>query len=430
MRRVKRAISRLLKPQSILQHLTTLVAVFIVASGCRTTAKGSESTELNNSLRDELALAAMPVSRLEATPRTLHTSIWTGEAMMVWGGIVDTKIESAESAGGIFYPETNHWYRIQRTERGSRYYHTSVWGGDMMIAWGGVNAATRDTVATGFRISPQEDVWREVTVKDAPSARSGHSAVWTGNEMLVWGGASSDSNYLADGGTYDPVEDVWKKVNAEGAPIPRAYHTAIWTGDKMLVWGGGDQDKWLSSGGVYAPDTKTWTPTAETGAPTPRISHTAVWTGEKMIVWGGRSGEDQLLSDGAIFDPTANTWEPLPKAPAALRSRELHTAIWTGEEMVIWGGRHEQKILGDGAAYNPKTGTWRLIKGKGKVSARCEHTAVWTGKEMLIFGGKGPGNKLITNTNHLGFRLPIQVSPDVQKKIQKPEEHLVNADLE
>ena len=394
--------------------------------GCRTTGKDSNS----KAVREDIVVNAMPVSRLEATPRSLHSSVWTGESMLVWGGLVNQEKENSATAGGIFYPETNHWYSIQRAEKGSRYYHTTVWSGDMLIAWGGVDAGTRDALGSGFRFNPSEEGWREVATKDAPSARSGHSAVWTGSQMLVWGGTNADNNYVADGGLYDPMEDVWAKVATEGAPSPRGYHSALWTGKSMLVWGGGDQDKWLNTGGIYNAETKKWTPTSETGAPAARISHTAIWTGQKMIVWGGRSGEDQLLNDGAIFDPETNTWEALPAAPSTLRSRELHTAVWTGEEMIIWGGRHEEKILGDGAAYNPKTQTWRILKGKGRITARCEHTAVWTGKEMLIFGGKGPDNKLITKNNMLGFRVPIQISPELQPSKEKAEEQLVHADVE
>ena len=39
----------------------------------------------------------------------------------------------------------------------------------------------------------------------SPSKRSLHTAVWTGNVMVVWGGVPA----LNTGGRYDPVTNVW-----------------------------------------------------------------------------------------------------------------------------------------------------------------------------------------------------------------------------
>ena len=33
-----------------------------------------------------------------------------------------------------------------------------------------------------------DDTWTATTTDNAPSARDGHTAVWTGSEMIVWGG--------------------------------------------------------------------------------------------------------------------------------------------------------------------------------------------------------------------------------------------------
>src|SRR5437870_3030856 len=36
-----------------------------------------------------------------------------------------------------------------------------------------------------------DDTWTATSTTNAPTARSGHTAVWTGSEMIVWGGATS-----------------------------------------------------------------------------------------------------------------------------------------------------------------------------------------------------------------------------------------------
>jgi hypothetical protein len=108
--------------------------------------------------------------------------------------------------------------------------------------------------------------------------------------MIVWGGADSDLNDLDTGGRYNPSTDSWVATNLNNAPSRRDSHTAVWTGDEMIVWGG----VWLTSppidfntGGRYDPSTDSWTATGTMNVPHARDSHTAVWTGDKMIIWGG-----------------------------------------------------------------------------------------------------------------------------------------------
>jgi hypothetical protein len=122
--------------------------------------------------------------------------------------------------------------------------------------------------------------------------------------MIVWGGAS-ESGVLGDGAIYDPATDSWSAMEPEGAPSPRSLHTAVWTGQEMIVWGGGSH-LGLNDGGHYDPVGDTWTPTAASGAPSARYAHSAIWTGEEMIVWGGLQpfgddGDMAPLADGKRY---------------------------------------------------------------------------------------------------------------------------------
>ena len=78
------------------------------------------------------------------------------------------------------------------------------------------------------------DQWGATSTSNAPSARYLHTAVWTGSEMIVWGG-----NYATNtGGRYNPSTDSWTATSLTNAPSARADHTAVWTGSEMIVWGG------------------------------------------------------------------------------------------------------------------------------------------------------------------------------------------------
>src|SRR6267154_2085882 len=107
---------------------------------------------------------------------------------------------------------------------------------------------------------------------------------------IVWGGigCSYGNCYLNTGGRYNPSTDTWTATGTTNAPIGRDFHTAVWTGSEMIVWGGeGDNFISLNTGGRYNPGTNSWTATSTTNAPVARQDHTAVWTGAEMIVWGG-----------------------------------------------------------------------------------------------------------------------------------------------
>jgi hypothetical protein len=54
--------------------------------------------------------------------------------------------------------------------------------------------------------------------------------------MIVWGGLRGMN--LNDGGGYDPAVNAWRALGLTGAPIGRDYYTAVWTGREMIIWGG------------------------------------------------------------------------------------------------------------------------------------------------------------------------------------------------
>src|SRR5438874_1174517 len=126
------------------------------------------------------------------------------------------------------------------------------------------------------------DVWAATSTVNAPIARHAHTAVWTGSEMIVWGGEAT-SGYLNSGSRYNPTTDSWTATSTSGVPAARSQHTAVWTGNEMIVWGGvGDGATYVNTGGRYNPSTNTWTALSTTNAPAGRFRHTAVWTGTEM----------------------------------------------------------------------------------------------------------------------------------------------------
>jgi N-acetylneuraminic acid mutarotase len=263
--------------------------------------------------------------------------------------------------------------------------HTAVWTGSEMIVWGGYDGS--DRLNSGARYDAQTDTWTPVSTVDAPSARESHTAVWTGSEMIVWGGYNG-SDYLNTGGRYDPDSDTWTAITTVDAPTGRHRHTAVWTGSEMIVWGGAIPAA-QRDGGRYDPAMDTWAATSLTAAPVAREMHTAVWTGSEMIVWGGSYGAT-ARDDGARYDPDTDAWSAVT-ATGAPAARSIHTAVWTGSEMLLWGGYSNiDGYQNTGGRYDPSTDTWLDISTTDAPTGRWIHTAVWTGSEMWIWGGADP----------------------------------------
>jgi hypothetical protein len=99
-----------------------------------------------------------------------------------------------------------------------------------------------------------EDNWNATTTTGAPAARGRHTAVWTGSEMIVWGGVDNAGDRVKSGGRYNPSTDSWIATTTIGAPDGRSSHTAVWSGTEMIVWGGFDSSSGsLNTGGRYSP---------------------------------------------------------------------------------------------------------------------------------------------------------------------------------
>src|SRR5438132_1524869 len=262
----------------------------------------------------------------------------------------------------------------------ARVDQTAVWTGSEMIVWGGGYDTSGHRFNTGAKYNPTIDSWTATSTTNAPVGRNGHTAVWTGSEMIVWGGNESGVSTVNSGGRYDPNTNSWSATSTANAPAARIYHSAVWTGSEMIVWGGSDLSaNYKNTGARYNPSTDTCTAISTTNAPTARIGHTAIWAGSEMIVCGGADAFNTFVNIGGRYNPNTNSWTAISNSNAPT-ARAGHTAIWTGSEMIVWGGDSvtggDTSIFNTGGRYNPITDTWTAISTTNAPAARSSHTAV------------------------------------------------------
>jgi hypothetical protein len=263
---------------------------------------------------------------------------------------------------------------------------SAVWTGTQVLVWGGNNGST--DYGNGAAYDPAADKWSPIKDAGAPADRGGPARAWTGSEMVVWGGhAVPGFAPVPGGGRYDPKKDAWTTM-ATGGPVTWESSSA-WTGTKLIVWGGNTTSAETGSqqGGRYDAAGNTWQGITTTSAPSARNYAAAVWASDvgRFLVWGGRPGP---AGDGAAYDPVGDAWSPIEPNGAPI-ARYGATALWTGIDMVVWGGLAsvDGTCTDSGALYRPSTKSWKAMATASAPSPRYSAAAAWTGTSVLVWGG-------------------------------------------
>ena len=275
------------------------------------------------------------------------------------------------------------WQQLPKSPLRARAGAAAVWTGTELVVWGGTDH--KRFFSDGAAYDPDTSRWRTLA-KSPLGARTVPSAVWTGRVVLVWGGAKSGHEVFGDGAAYNPRTDSWRLLPP--GPDARYSHTATWTGDRMIVWGG-TPDKLtapLSDGASYDPAGDAWTTVAESPL-TARLGHSAVWNGARMIVFGGadyskRSPHDRFR-DGALYDPRSDAWSDLP--PAETR-RAWHSALWADGALWVVGGLGGMSDVRTTMATWSRNG-WTSAPSPDGLGANSSSVTPIGTKRFLVWGG-------------------------------------------
>lgn len=165
--------------------------------------------------------------------------------------------------------------------------------------------------------------------------------------------------------------------------VNRIGASGVWTGSEVIVWGGWTEGEFglqppRANGAAYSPETDRWRRIAR--APIPgRARHVATWTGEEMLVWGGYPQFGLPRAVGAAYDAAADRWRMIQAAPIGWSSESL--GAWTGREWVIARRTRADRI--QLAAYDPDRDRWRRLPTPG-VELSSEAHLVWCGETLLV----------------------------------------------
>jgi len=247
---------------------------------------------------------------------------------------------------------------------------------------------------TLVRPQPAETPWSWVAdgwteLPPPPQWRDRSAIVWTGSELLSWGGrVGGGGPAVNDGFAFDPATRTWTAIPP--APGPLGAPAAVWTGDEALFFELGGEP---GSGSMFAfdPDARRWR-SLSPPPQEPAWGGAWAWTGSELVVAGGGDVGDPTTHRAWALDPVHDTWRPLPEMPIAVN---LADATWTGEGVVVLGSEidrrnHASTRTAVAAAYDPVEDSWRRLPDP-PVSAQT--SAVDTvGGRLVAWEGYSPAS--------------------------------------
>lgn len=197
---------------------------------------------------------------------------------------------------------------------------------------------------------PATDSWGPVIVHDLTTEDAGvvqqllrldAEVLWTGREIVVWGGAAGAT---VGGLALDPADGTWRTLTA---PVPPTggVGASVATADDGVVVAVVDTGNGTVAVARLSGDTWSWLPVAlEVARP---ATVTAALVGDWLLV---------LTADEAPATVHVPSGRTMRHTDAPIGGVESPNLVWTGDELVVWGGVADDSEGATGAIWRPHLG--------------------------------------------------------------------------
>ena len=252
------------------------------------------------------------------------------------------------------------------------------------------------------------DTWTELPSENGPRRRVTHSLVVSGDQLLVYGGNSTESSTsyvpMNDVWSYDLNDNTWTELSTDAAAGKRHFQgTAISDdGEKMFVYGGGDENAYtgpfFGDLWAYRVESGTWSELHDgTGdAPDARIMPSLLFDGSanRLLLWSGH--DDSSLGNTNqmwAFDLSTYTWSLLNAGDeysnppygycdfppdfvevdtTSPERRYFGASVMTDTDLLIFGGKTDCGQINDVWSWSLESEEWaeRSSATFGEVCAR------------------------------------------------------------
>ncbi|KAJ1972216.1 hypothetical protein H4R34_005480, partial [Dimargaris verticillata] len=242
------------------------------------------------------------------------------------------------------------------------------------------------------------------TTGPPPSPRSGHTAIFIGRAMLIFGGRLEDGSFDDQNVyMYTVQHSRWFPLAPEGPALSgRKGHACSLYGHAMCVSFGFTASGTANDVALFdlrtvkqgGPRWQVLTPATET-VPPPRAYHSSCVQDHKLYVFGGCSG-DVFYNDLWVMDLTTNTWMLLHPQGQAPMPRANHSAFLIDGYMVVAGGHlGNAKVCRETFAYNIVENCWYYANHTDRSWTRRPNGRFLATRDRLFYlGGIVPEGEL------------------------------------
>ena len=215
--------------------------------------------------------------------------------------------------------------------------------------------------------------------------RGGHTAtILLGGDILVAGGVTGNQT-LQSAEILDPITHQFTTLG--NMQVPRNQHTATLLQNGNVVIAGGSTDTvTLTSAEIFNPTSNSFALLSSILSDE-RKNHSATLLNDgRVLIAGGRNSSDGKLRSADLFDPNTNLFTP---TGAMKNVRALHTAtlLNSGQPLMVGGVVTGGGETDTAETYDPATGTFQLTTGHLKIGRKRHRASLLNDGKVLVSGG-------------------------------------------
>ena len=191
-------------------------------------------------VRQSWRTVAPPPAQLASAGRNLGSGLGSH---WLWTGSEAALLTPDMDAIYLYDPADDRWRTVEINPSGlgvaqPGWSPTAVWADDQILLWGGFSRQP-GAEPVGFALTLEGDV-SELAAAPVGN-RTRHDAVWTGTEMVTWGGtlfaSDADIDQHHDALAYNPSTDTWRRIEGPNGSTTAFHSHLMMTEDNIVIVG-------------------------------------------------------------------------------------------------------------------------------------------------------------------------------------------------